>query len=124
MTPQTPQNGSQRPYRSIADEVNQHARLPFHPKTPFSQVQARVAVRLVQMDVRRNPDRYKCKFLGVQAFAETVRRDPHNPATCYFYLISLAKYIQFGGSMDAWRSWASGTDADTMRAIHKRPFRR
>lgn len=124
MTPQTPQNASQWPYKSIGEAAQDHNRLPFHPRTPYSQVHARIAVRLVQLDVRRNPDRYKCRFLGVQALAEELRRGEGTCYTGYFYLISLAKYLQFGGTMDAWRAWASSTDADTMRAIHKRPFRR
>ena len=88
----------------------------------YSEVQARVAVRLVQIDCAKNPDRYRSRARGVLELADSMRRDEQNPYTGYFYLVSLAKALNAGMSMEQWRWWASNQSWDTMRSIHKRPF--
>lgn len=114
-----------------AQRVTGHAR-KYRPKrirpepkngTRFSELNARVAVRLVQLDQRRNPAAYNFPYLGVQCLADKMRADKHNPYTGYFYLLSLAKWLHGGRSMAAWVDWASTQEAGVMRAIHKRPFK-
>lgn len=89
----------------------------------YSELNARVAVRLVQLDYNRNPDAYRFTYLGVQCLADRLRADKACPYTGYWYLISLAKWLHQGGSMSGWVAWASNTTFETLRAIHKRPFR-
>lgn len=97
-------------------------RNPLGPRTCFTEVQARIAVRLVQLDIRRNPAAYeKHKPQAILALADRLRSD--HVTVCYPYLVSLAKAIQLGGTMDSWRSWAMDQSGPALRAIHKRPFR-
>jgi hypothetical protein len=107
-----------RPYR------NKRIRPEAKNGTRYGELQARVAVRLVQIDLRRNPDNYKFAYLGVQLLADRMRDDKSNPYTGYWYLISLAKWLCEGRSMAAWVVWASTQEVGVMRAIHKRPFSR
>lgn len=88
----------------------------------YSQVHARVAVKLVKLDHAKNPERYKISYVGVLAYADTIRYDKSNPYTGYFYLVSLAKALCAGMTMAQWVDWASQSDPDTLRSIHKRPF--
>jgi hypothetical protein len=68
---------------------------------PFSQVMARVAVRLVQLDARKHPDAYRYPPEGVRQLSRVAAANCWCPL--HPWLLSLAKELACGWSMAGWR---------------------
>lgn len=97
-------------------------RTPLGKRTGFNEVNARVTVRLIQLDHKRSPEAYrKHKATAILDLADRLRAD--HITSVWPYLISAAKAVQLGSTLDAWRGWALTQSHDTLRSIHKRPFR-
>lgn len=97
-------------------------RTPLGPATKFNEVCTRVAVRLVQLDHKRNPSAYHVHRASAILALSNRLRDEQITAV-WPYLVSCSKAVHAGMSLDQWRSWAMQSSPDTMRSIHKRPFR-
>lgn len=97
-------------------------RKPIGKGTLYTEVCARVVIRLVEIDYRKNPMRYHTSYRGVDALGEEIRRD--SPSACLFwFFVSLSKFLLAGGNMVGWREWVTSRQPDSMRSLHKRPFR-
>jgi len=97
-------------------------RTPLGPYTNFNEVCTRVAVRLVQLDHKRNKRAYDTYRSGAILALAGRLRDQHITSV-WPYLISCSKGVHAGMTLSAWREWAMQSSPATMRSIHKRPFR-
>lgn len=110
--------GSQGPCRAFEENMSKR-KTPLGQYTSYTTVCPRVAVRLVTIDYRKRPDLYKYKPSGILSLAEKLRRD--GVPEMYGWLVSLAKCVAEGHSMDIWCNTVIEQRYDAMRAVAKRP---
>lgn len=82
----------------------------------FNELTARVAYRLVQLDYRRNPDRYQLyPPTGMLLLGDDLRAGGFGYIR--WALVSMAKYVAEGGSTAEWK--VRYPEAVALRAKHK-----